>query len=203
MCLPGGKVWDAAFKEQLLAEACLLQGRGEINLPAQTHPWAAGELTQFWPHESPFWYVVHDHMEIKIFKNNIWCWGRQSVCAQSLGCYAGAWFSSSWELCAFWRYGSERVWHAQQSKPNQEPKYVKILKSGYFLTSSRPSFHTKFRLQKSVVSCVSPYGSLGSGNWGGNCAQPRYWLAPIRNNWWVERRKKKFKKKGGGEKKQT
>lgn len=47
MCLPGGKVWDTAFKQQLLAEACSLQGKGEINPPAQTYPWASGELTQF------------------------------------------------------------------------------------------------------------------------------------------------------------
>lgn len=46
VCLPGGQVWDAAFKEQLLAEVCLVQGRGEINPPAQTYPWASGELTQ-------------------------------------------------------------------------------------------------------------------------------------------------------------
>lgn len=47
VCLPGGKVQDAAFKQQLLAEVCLLQGRSEINPPDQTYPWASGELTQF------------------------------------------------------------------------------------------------------------------------------------------------------------
>lgn len=43
VCLPDGKVQDAAFKQQLLAEVCLLQGGSEINPPAQTYPWASGE----------------------------------------------------------------------------------------------------------------------------------------------------------------
>lgn len=138
VCLPGGKIWDAAFKEQLLAEVCLLQGRGEINPLAQTYLWASGELTQLWPHESAFWCVVHDHMKIKIFKNNIWCWGCQSVCAQSLGCYAGAWFSSSRQLCDF--EGMGQKWYGMLNNQNrtaafesQEHKYVTILKSDFLL----------------------------------------------------------------------
>lgn len=37
----------------------------------------------------------------------------------------------------------------------QEPKYVKILKFDYFLSSLRPSFHPKFRLQNSYLLCVT------------------------------------------------
>lgn len=52
---------------------------------------------------------------------------------------------------------------------SQEPKNVQILKSDYFLSSSRPSLHPKFRLQNSVICCVSPYGSLGGRNWRELC----------------------------------
>lgn len=80
---------------------------------------------------------------------------------------------------------------------SQEPKYVKILKFDYFLSFLRSSFHPKFRLQNSIMSCVSPYDSLGSGNSGGSCVQPDigWHLSEI-----TEGRKKKNQEKEEGNK---
>lgn len=77
---------------------------------------------------------------------------------------------------------------------SEEPKYVKILKSDYFLSFSRPSFHPKFRLQNIVICCMLLYAPWAVEITVGAVYSPDigWHLSEITKS----RRKKNFKRRG-------